>query len=147
MEKIGKILIYEAKNKKYLLLKNLSNHQIIDRPRKSSLPLPNENQLKSTEIMLGREGKGKEGKEGKEARGRFAPPQLDEILNYCKERGNGWSKSQAERFLDYYTISGWKKANGRPVHNWEQCVITWEGKGNDSPVKNEPIQKFQVIGG
>lgn len=58
---INKIIIYSVDDKEYLFLKNLSNHQVIDRPRKSFLPLFNGNQLKSTEISLGREGKGREG--------------------------------------------------------------------------------------
>ena len=92
--------------------------------------------------LLGREGKGGEGKgrEGKEReRGRFAPPQLDEILNYCKERGNGWPSSKAERFFDFYAVAGWKKANGQLVKNWKQCVITWEGK--DGIVSDKLEQK------
>jgi len=59
--KISKALIYEVEKKKYISIKNLINHQVIDRPRKSHLPLPEGNQLKSIEITLGR----KEGKEGK----------------------------------------------------------------------------------
>ncbi len=57
---IGKAIIYEVEQKRYIFIKNLANHQIIDRPRKSHLPLPEGNQLKSLEISLGR----KEGKEG-----------------------------------------------------------------------------------
>lgn len=59
---INKLIIYEVENKTYICIKNLANHQVIDRPRKSHLPIPNGNQLKSLEISLGR----KEGKEGKE---------------------------------------------------------------------------------
>jgi len=59
---IGKALIYEVEKRQYIFIKNLANHQVIDRPRKSHLPLPDGNQLKSIEITLGR----KEGKEGKE---------------------------------------------------------------------------------
>ena len=65
LSSIGKVILYEVNNRKYLYLKNLSNHQIIDRPRKSHLPLPEENQLKSIEISSIRK-EGKEGKEGKE---------------------------------------------------------------------------------
>lgn len=64
---IEKVIVYEVKKKKYILCKNLVNHQVIERKRKTTHPLPediNKNQLKSTEISLGREGKGRE-KEGK----------------------------------------------------------------------------------
>jgi hypothetical protein len=65
LSKIGKVFTYEVAEKKYLLVKNLTNHQVIDRERKSRYPLPEGYQLKSIEISLGREGKGKERK-GKE---------------------------------------------------------------------------------
>jgi len=59
---IGKALIYEVEKRQYIFIKNLVNHQVIDRPRKSNLPPPPKNQLKSIEIKLGKEGrKGKEG--------------------------------------------------------------------------------------
>jgi len=67
LKKIDKIHVYSNNGKDYIYIKNLNKHQVIDRPRKSSLPMPgnieiNGNQLKSTEISLGREGKGMEGK-------------------------------------------------------------------------------------
>jgi hypothetical protein len=73
LSKIGKVMTYEVENKSYLLVKNLANHQVIDRPRKSIYPLPEGYQLKSIEIMLGKEGKGKERK-GKDS----TPPLSDE---------------------------------------------------------------------
>ena len=59
----GKLIAYEVDGKRYVCAKNLVNHQVIDRPRKSHLPPPNKStiQLKSTEIMLGR----KEGRKGR----------------------------------------------------------------------------------
>jgi hypothetical protein len=73
------IEVYEVDGEKYLICRNLRKHQVIDSPRKSNLPLPpqidiNRNQLKSTEILNGREGKGREGKrKGKE--GKEPPPE------------------------------------------------------------------------
>jgi len=61
LQNINKIILYQVDGKEYIYIKNLSKHQVIDRPRKTLLPLPpnfNGNQLTSTEIMLGREGKG-----------------------------------------------------------------------------------------
>lgn len=72
LEKLSLIQCYEVDNQKYIICPNLAKHQVIDKPRKSNLPLPenyeiNRNQLKSTEIMLGREGKRKgKGKEKEE---------------------------------------------------------------------------------
>ena len=67
--KIKKVIVYKIKGKQYICVKNLKNHQIIDRPRHSNLPPPSRNQLKSIEISSGREGKGREGK-GRERKGK-----------------------------------------------------------------------------
>jgi hypothetical protein len=80
LEGIGKILVYEVENKRYLLIKNLVNHQVIDRKRKCVLPLPDLNQLKSIEISVGREGKGREGK-GREGRDSNFPAFEEITLN------------------------------------------------------------------
>jgi phage replication O-like protein O len=81
----------------------------------------------------------------KKGRARFAPPSLEEVSKYCSERKN---HIDAEKFIDYYAVSGWKKANGNPVTNWKQCVITWESKENQGQNRSEePVQKFQLIGG
>lgn len=62
---VGLVISYEVENKKYLQVCGLQKHQVIDKARKSNLPPPpspeiNRNQLKSTEILKGREGKGRE---------------------------------------------------------------------------------------
>ncbi len=66
--KIGLVIDYEVEGQKYLLVKGLRTHQVIDKPRKSNLPLPpsveiNGNQLKSTDLR-------KEGRKGRERKGR-----------------------------------------------------------------------------
>jgi hypothetical protein len=74
---IGKAIIYEVEKKRYIYIKNLANHQVIDRPRKSHLPMPEGNQLKSLEIIAGR----KEGREGKEVpRGQLSDLEFIETL-------------------------------------------------------------------
>lgn len=61
---VGLLQKYQPNGEGFLLIRNFTKHQVVDRPRKSSLPLPenNDNQLKSIEISSGREGKGKERK-------------------------------------------------------------------------------------
>lgn len=56
---------------------------------------------------------------------RFAPPSLDEVRTYCKQRN---SSVDAERFFDYFEASGWVDSKGNHVRNWKQKVITWEGR-------------------
>ena len=53
---------------------------------------------------------------------RFIPPSVEEVSQYCKERGNNVS---AERFVDYYTANGWK-VGINPMKDWKAAVRTWE---------------------
>ena len=53
---------------------------------------------------------------------RFAPPTLDEIREYCKERGN---KVDAEKFFDFYESKGWMVGKNK-MKDWRAAVRTWE---------------------
>ena len=55
-------------------------------------------------------------------RKRFTPPTLQEVQDYCNERGNGVN---AENFIDYYTANGWRVGKN-PMKDWKACVRTWE---------------------
>lgn len=51
-------------------------------------------------------------------------PTLEEIEQFCKERGNG---VDAKRVYDYYSSANWKDGRGNPVRNWKQKIIAvWE---------------------
>lgn len=54
--------------------------------------------------------------------GRFAPPTLEEVKAYCKERGN---KVDAERFIDFYESKGWMVGKNK-MKSWQAAVRTWE---------------------
>lgn len=62
---------------------------------------------------------------------RFIPPTLEQVQEYCDERGND---VDAQRFFEYYQAGGWKDAKGNPVRNWKQKVITWEKKSYGKPI-------------
>ena len=72
------------------------------------------------------EEEGKE-KEKKEKRGKpaFTPPTLDEVLEYCRERGGC---VDAERFLDFYAAKGWMIGKNR-MKDWRAAVRNWERTG------------------
>ena len=61
----------------------------------------------------------------KSGRGRFVPPEPEDVRAYCLERGNGLS---AERFCDYYAAQGWRLSNGRPLKDWKAAVRNWENR-------------------
>lgn len=57
-----------------------------------------------------------------EKRKAFSPPTVDEVRQYCRERGNG---VDAERFVDYYSSNGWMVGKNK-MKNWQAAVRTWE---------------------
>lgn len=67
------------------------------------------------------------GKTSKPKQPAFVPPTLEEVEAYCKQRRNNVDH---KRFHDYFSASDWVDSEGKPVRNWKQKVITWEGNGN-----------------
>lgn len=59
----------------------------------------------------------------KTTRARFVPPTVEEVADYCRERGNN---IDANEFVDHYTANGWVQGKGKPVKDWRACVRTWE---------------------
>ena len=53
---------------------------------------------------------------------RFAPPTLEEVKEYCRERGNG---VDAQRFIDFYEMKGWMVGKNK-MKDWKAAVRTWE---------------------
>ena len=53
---------------------------------------------------------------------RFCKPTVDEIAEYCAERGNG---IDARSFFDFYESKGWVIGKSR-MKDWRACVRTWE---------------------
>ena len=50
-------------------------------------------------------------------------PSLEEVREYCQERG---SRIDPEQFVDFYSANGWKQKGGNPVKDWKAAVRTWE---------------------
>ncbi len=57
-------------------------------------------------------------------RGDFVPPSLQEVENYCRERGNGIDPNH---FLDFYVSKGWLIGKNK-MKDWKAAVRTWEGR-------------------
>lgn len=58
----------------------------------------------------------------REARKRSSTPSVEEVREYCFERGNS---VDAETFVDFYASKGWKVGNA-PMKDWKAAVRTWE---------------------
>lgn len=55
---------------------------------------------------------------------RFIPPTVDEVRDYCQERGNS---VDPQRFVDYYSSNGWMVGKNK-MKDWKAAVRTWEAK-------------------
>ena len=76
---------------------------------------------------------------------RFAPPSLQEVTDYCRDRGNG---VDPERFVDFYAAKGWKVGN-QPMKDWKAAVRTWEkrddSRGLKPPEENKPVDRTSEL--
>lgn len=66
----------------------------------------------------------KDGKpvDGRRAQHRFVPPSLDEVREYCNQRG---SKIDPEAFMAHYESNGWKIGKVG-MSRWKSAIVTWE---------------------
>ena len=62
---------------------------------------------------------------------RFAPPTVDDVREYCFDRGNN---VDPQRFVDYYTSNGWMVGKNK-MKDWKAAVRTWEQKESQSRPK------------
>lgn len=65
---------------------------------------------------------------------RFTPPTVDEVRDYCRERGN---TVDAERFVDFYAAKGWMVGKNR-MKDWKAAVRTWEKEDGDGKRRSQP---------
>ena len=64
---------------------------------------------------------------------RFIPPTVEEVAEYCRERGN---KVDPQRFVDYYTSNGWQVGKNK-MKDWKAAIrSTWE---RDERTQTAPV--------
>lgn len=73
----------------------------------------------------------------KPARPRFTPPTVEQVAEYCRERGG---KVDAQAFHDFYAANGWVQGRaGKPIKDWRAAVRTWErGRFGTAPKPSGP---------
>ena len=64
-------------------------------------------------------------------KGRFTPPSVEQVSEYCNERNNG---IDPQSFVDHYETNGWMRGKTK-IKSWQACVRTWEK--NNKPMSNE----------
>lgn len=81
----------------------------------SVMTLSGQNHEKSCKKIEGRSKK-------VEGKGRFTPPTLIQVKEYCLERNND---VDPQKFIDHYQANGWMRGKSK-VKDWKACVRTWE---------------------
>ncbi len=72
-------------------------------------------------------------KERGENRKRFIPPEKEEVMNYCKEKG---IHVDADRFINFYASKGWMVGKNK-MKDWKAAVRGWASRG----AKNGPQER------
>ena len=73
-----------------------------------------------------------------EKKERFKAPTVEEVQEYCTERGNN---IDAQHFIDYYSAIGWMLGKNH-IKDWKACIRTWERNDSFKPKKhNEESEK------
>lgn len=96
------------------LIKNVNSLPTVSRQSHDSVPTKSEN------VRINRIDKNRI--EKKNTGGRFAPPSLSEVSDYCKERRNS---VDPQSFIDHYDANGWMRGKNK-IKDWKACVRTWE---------------------
>lgn len=70
---------------------------------------------------------------------RFTPPSVEEVTDYCRERGN---IVDPQTFVDFYSAKGWK-IGSNSMKDWRAAVRTWEKRegSEQAPTRASPNQK------
>ena len=64
-------------------------------------------------------------REENKSNGKFIPPTIEEVSNYCLEKSNG---VDPKKWFHWYKSNGWKVGKN-PMKDWKAAVSTWERKG------------------
>ncbi len=91
--------------------------KILDGSQMATIGLPDGNQME-TQVSIGKDriGKDRIGQDGK-----FTPPTVSEVEQYCHTEG---ISIDAGKFVDYYASKGWMVGN-TPMSNWKSAIRYW----------------------
>jgi hypothetical protein len=94
------------------------------RRKKKAAKLSSVNPGKPRLAQAEEEAEEEEEKTSTKTGGRFAPPTLQELTAYIKEKNYHFS---SEAFLSYYESNGWRVGRN-PMKSWQAACSTWETK-------------------
>lgn len=70
---------------------------------------------------------------------RFAPPTIEEVRAYCRDRNNGVNP---DKWYDFYASKGWMVGKNK-MKDWKASVRTWEQE--NKPQKEEPKEPEKTV--
>jgi hypothetical protein len=73
--------------------------------------------------------------------GKFQKPSVEEIRQYCQERGNS---VDPEQFYDFYEAKGWMVGKSH-MKDWKASVRTWEKREKDVAPRKRDTRRETVL--
>ena len=99
---------------------------------------PNENETVNVNVNETVTVTETEKRERRAARTPFRRPTIEEIQEYCTERGN---RVDPQTFFDFYESKGWR-VGSQPMKDWRAAVRTWEKREETAPPgRSAPAKK------
>ena len=77
----------------------------------------------------------------KKSSSRFQKPTIEEIRQYCLEKGYN---VDAEQFFNFYESKGWVVGKS-PMKNWRAAVSTWNKREKEVPQRKRESRKESVL--
>lgn len=71
---------------------------------------------------------------------RFIPPTVEEVREYCKERGN---RVDPVAFVSFYESNGWKVGRNA-MKDWRAAVRTWEQREGGAKCTNSGAKSIEL---
>lgn len=156
----GLVALYAFEGKPFLYLPTWNDHQNV-RAKRSRYPAPEEgvnasesicNQMNADapDIRIQSESVSEsesnaygapDAPVGRSARGRFSPPTVEQVRQYCRSRGNC---VDPQRFVDYYSANGWRVGKN-PMKDWQAAVRTWEKKDGENRTRGSSNPFLEML--
>lgn len=142
---VGLVVLYESDGKPFLYLPTWEKYQTI-RNKQSKYPDPNGcKQLQSIEINCNQLNanvpviQSNTIQSESNTIGRFTPPSVEQVTEYCKERNNN---VDPQSFVDFYTAKGWMVGKNK-MRDWKAAVRTWEQNRTQQKKRNAALNYQQ----
>lgn len=93
-----------------------------------------------TQVRLGKDSIVQDSIECADKPRRFIKPTVEEVTEYCNERGN---KINPQSFVDWNESKGWRVGNS-PMKDWKAAIRTWEQREKDK-TPDKPKTKYHYF--